>query len=89
MSPRDLLNEILKLAEAAIPVIAGPDGDKYLAAGRAIVGLIESVQSMLDQGDQAKAEVTRAELDAVIARVNAHADTTIASLGGDAPEVAD
>ena len=78
-----LLTDILKLAESAVPVIAGTEGAKYVETAKAIVGLIETVKPLLDVRDQDRAEVTRMELDATIARVNAHADQTIGRLGGE------
>lgn len=81
MTITDLFNSILAVAKVAIPLVAGSEAGKYVATAEAILKTIDAVRPLVDAAKGEQLDVTRAELDATIARVNAHADQTIDKLG--------
>lgn len=85
MNATALLTNLLSAAKTAIPFIGGPVGEAVksaLAAGSSISSAIGAVKHLVSDDLRREADVTQAELDATIARVNAHAQHTIDSLGG-------
>lgn len=84
MTQRALLTSILDVAKLVVPVIGGPAGGTFLAAGQAAITLIDSVRGkgLFSSAEEEQLEVTRAELDQTVARVNAHADQTLDRLKG-------
>lgn len=82
MTPTALLTDLLNVAKAAATVIGGPGGEVFAEVGTALSGVLSSVKHLYDGVTQKDVEVTQAELEATIARVNAHANETIGKLGG-------
>jgi len=80
---KQLLTTILDLAERTAPFVeaATGKGEMVTAAAelaRSVLRLTEQSAVIFGEEDQAKLQAARAALEA---RVNAHADRTIASLG--------
>ena len=79
MDLKKLAADLIRIAEAAAPMVGLGE---ELAAGKALVetvkNVIESRKADFDSEDQAALQTT---LDALVAKVNAHADRTIDSLG--------
>lgn len=79
MNMKKLAADLLRIAEAAAPVVGLGE---ELAAGKALVetitGIVEDRKADFDSDDQAALQTS---LDALAAKVNAHADRTINSLG--------
>jgi hypothetical protein len=83
MSAMPLLTNLLSAAKLVIPLIAGAGGEKLLAAGQSIASALRGVKHLYDEATQREIDVTQGELEATITRVNAHAQHTIESLGGE------
>lgn len=79
MDFKKLAGQLIKIAETAAPLVGMND---ELQAGKAlyeaITGAVDTVKGSMSSDDQ---NALQGSLDALQARVNAHADTTIAKLG--------
>lgn len=73
----NLLKSVLAVADKVAPTIV-PGAGPALAAGHAVIDLINHTKEIVGTHDQA---ALNDRLDALQARVNAHADRTIDSLG--------
>jgi hypothetical protein len=83
----DFLDDLLEMAEKAAPVINALTGTPYagaaVKAAEAIVHLIDGVKETAAVDSPEKMAQLEESRDALEARVNAHADRTIGSLGDD------
>jgi hypothetical protein len=77
LNRKALVGSLLDIAGKVAPLIV-PGAPKTIEAARAVIDLIDKVSATVGQANQAKLQEGRAALEA---RVNAHADRTIASLG--------
>ena len=79
-----LLDDLLAVAYSLAPVVEAVTGKGELVtaattAARGVIDLVDRSIALFGATDQAKLTAAREQLQA---RVNAHADRTIASLGG-------
>jgi hypothetical protein len=74
-----MLNDILSVASKIAPMIGGPAGVAAVEAAQAVIGLVEKAETIFSNDDQGRLTAVRRDL---IARVDAHADRTMAKLSG-------
>jgi hypothetical protein len=82
MDTQKLIDNLFGLADAFVPALLGETGQRYVDGARAVVEVIDKVADLIPDANKPLAEVKREQLDATIARVNAHADATMARLKG-------
>lgn len=76
MDIKAIIHAIVDVAKAVAPTIV-PGGTAAIAAAESVVALIDKAKDIFAEHDQSELEAVRSDL---VARVNAHADKTIASL---------
>jgi hypothetical protein len=79
MNIRDIVGELVAVAKTILPMVGGPAAGAAIAAAESVITLIDKTSAIFGENDQAELSAVRAEL---VARVNAHADSTIKRLSG-------
>lgn len=73
-----IIDTILDVAQAVSAMVV-PGASEVIAAGKSVIALIDEAKETFSESDTARLDAVRADLEA---KVNAHADETIARLRG-------
>lgn len=73
-----IIDTILDVAQAVSAMVV-PGAAEVIAAGKSVIALIDEAKETFSESDTSRLDAVRADLEA---KVNAHADETIARLRG-------